>query len=78
MLNYAIILSEMMINNTKDFGALVRKKRKNMQLTQSDLAAVSGVGVRFISELENGKETVQFDKALKVAQVLGLKLQLIN
>ncbi len=67
----------MMINNAKDFGALVRKKRKNMQLTQYDLAAVSGVGVRFISELENGKETVQFDKAVKVAQVLGLKLQLI-
>ena len=55
----------------------MRKKRKNMQLTQYDLAAVSGVGVRFISELENGKETVQFDKAVKVAQVLGLKLQLI-
>ena len=44
-------------------------------MTQVDLAAASGVGERFIRELENGKPTCQLDKALRIAQMLGIRLE---
>ena len=50
----------------KAIGAILRAQRKNMKLTQSDVAGLCNVGTRFISELENGKPTMHFDKALKV------------
>jgi len=59
------------INSAKDLGALIRKKRREQKLTQAQVASVSGVGIRFISELERGKPTCYFDKSLKVASVLG-------
>ncbi|MBC8392665.1 MAG: helix-turn-helix transcriptional regulator [Deltaproteobacteria bacterium] len=55
----------------KSIGVLLRTKRKQMKLTQSDVAGLCNVGVRFISELENGKPTMHFDKALKVLKRLG-------
>ena len=70
------IISCMKIENTKDFGDFIRGTRKGINMTQGQLAAVSGVGVRFISELENGKKTVQLDKALRVAYVLGIKIEM--
>lgn len=47
----------------------VKKRRKQAGLTQTDLAYKSGVGLRFIRELEQGKPTLRLDK---VNQVLGL------
>lgn len=47
----------------------IKKKRKSLGLTQHDLADRAGVGLRFIRELEQGKETLRLDK---VNQVLGL------
>jgi len=38
------------------------------------LAGMAGTGIRLISDLENGKETVQIQKILKVVQTLGLGL----
>jgi HTH-type transcriptional regulator/antitoxin HipB len=52
-------------------GVILRTKRKQMKLTQSDVAGLCNVGLRFISELENGKPTMHFDKALKVLKRLG-------
>ena len=43
--------------------------RKEHGLTQEDLAAKAGVGLRFVRELEQGKQTLRMDK---VNQVLGL------
>ena len=48
----------------------IRKKRKEDGLTLADTAALCGVGYRFMSDLENGKETVQVGKVLKVLKVL--------
>ena len=42
-------------------------------MKQVDLALVSGTGVRFISDLENGKETCELGKALKVVENLGIE-----
>ena len=65
------------ILNTADLGKLISKKRKSMQLTQSEFAALSGVGVRFISELENGKESIHFGKVLKILENMGLELHIL-
>lgn len=43
-----------------------------IKITQAQLAAAAGVGVRFIVDLESGKETIALNKALKVLTVLGL------
>jgi y4mF family transcriptional regulator len=60
------------VTTAADIGATVRKKRKEDGLTLADAAALCGVGYRFMSDLENGKETVQVGKLLQVATALGL------
>ena len=66
----------MQIFDVKSLGKLVKETRKEQQLTQADLAVSAQVGVRFIVDLENGKETAQIGKVLKVCQMLGLKLDI--
>lgn len=53
---------------------MVRERRKQQGATQAEFASLCGVGVRFISDLENGKPTVQIGKVLQVIQCLGLEL----
>ncbi len=60
------------LKSTKDIGKFIRNERKKQGLTQDDLAGLSGTGRRFISELENGKPTIQLGKALLVLNALGL------
>jgi HTH-type transcriptional regulator / antitoxin HipB len=63
----------MNIITAKDFGTLVRDARRKAKLTQSQLAAASGIGERFVRELEKGKASCQLEKALFIAQMLGIK-----
>jgi len=58
----------------EDLGRLVKKERKAMGLTQAELALTSGTGMRFISDLENGKPTCQIGKTLTVLKTLGIRL----
>lgn len=58
----------------QDLGGVVRSKRKQDGLTQSEVAAFSNVGTRFVSELERGKPSVRMDKVLRVLSGLGLDL----
>lgn len=53
----------------------VRRTRRRHGLTQTELAGLSGTGLRFISELERGKPTVSFAKVAAVLAVLGLRLR---
>lgn len=62
------------LNNAQEFGAMIRKVRKELGMTQPELAAVSGTGVRFIVDLEKGKPTCELGKALQIARVLGVRL----
>ena len=55
------------------FGELIRQRRETLKLTQDDLAFTTGVGRRFIIELEAGKATVQLGKSLRVAEAVGLR-----
>lgn len=56
---------------SQELGAAIRKARKSRKLTQGELAFASGVGLRFISDLENGKATVQLEKIMLVLAALG-------
>ena len=60
--------------SSADLGAIIRDRRKQLALTQLDLAGLSNSGNRFIVEVENGKPTVQFQKVLDLVQLLGLEL----
>ncbi len=62
------------IKTTADVGSRVRQARKAMGLSQEAFADLSGVGRRFISELEAGKPTVEFERVLKVCQSAGIDL----
>lgn len=70
------LLGLIKILDTKILGEIVRKHRKSMGLSQAGLAGVCNVGKRFLSDLENGKSTVEFTKVLQVLQGLGLELML--
>jgi transcriptional regulator with XRE-family HTH domain len=54
------------------FGALIRSRRKALQMRQDQLALATGVGRRFLIELEGGKASCQLGRSLLVAQALGL------
>ena len=56
----------------KLLGQLIRQRRNHLGMNQSDLALVSGTGLRFISDLENGKESCQLGRTLRVLGSLGL------
>ncbi len=64
------------ITDTEKLGALIRDTRKAQGLTQEQLAGICGVGVRFIRELEHGKESCHISKAMTVLQMLGLQLHI--
>lgn len=63
--------------NTSEIGNFIRTTRKQQGLRQSELAAAANVGVRFLIELEGGKDTAQIGKVLSVLQALGIDLQLV-
>ena len=63
-----------MFRSARDFGAAVREKRKGLGWTQTELAARSGTGERFIVELESGKPSCQLEKALIVARTVGMQI----
>lgn len=58
----------------EQLGNLVRQRRKELAMNQGDLAMVSATGRRFISDLENGKESCELGKALRVLENLGIEL----
>lgn len=49
----------------------VKEMRKKFNLTQVDLADKSGVGLRFVRELEQGKQTLRMDKVNQVLSLFG-------
>ena len=62
------------VETSKALGQLIRDERKSQGLTQEELAGLAGVGLRFLRELEHGKEGCQIGRALQVMSTLGLSL----
>jgi y4mF family transcriptional regulator len=63
-------------NKIEKLGNIVKQARKEQGLTQEQLAATAGVGVRFIRELEQGKESCYIGKALTVVTMLGIDIKI--
>tara|TARA_R110002126_G_scaffold273866_1_gene418632 strand:- start:170077 stop:170313 length:237 start_codon:yes stop_codon:yes gene_type:complete len=67
-----------LIQSTQDIGHTIRSTRKQLGVTQSDLALAAGTGLRFIIELEQGKTTCQIGKILDILQVLNIQCTLAS
>ena len=65
---------ESRLTAVRDLGVSIRATRKRCGLDQRDAAGLAGVGLRFLSDLENGKPTVRLDKVMRVLDALGLEL----
>lgn len=57
-----------------DLKTFIKEKRKSANLTQPDIAAKAGVGLRFIREMEQGKVTLRMDKVNQVLRLFGFEL----
>ena len=62
---------------TKSIAVYIKEKRKQLKLTQPELAERAGVGLRFVRELEQGKQTVQLDKVNQVLALFGSELGVV-
>lgn len=65
----------MQIKTIDDIGKLVKETRKEQGFTQVQLAQLTNVGTRFLSDLENGKQTCEVGKTLKILANLGIRLE---
>lgn len=52
-------------------GEYIKQERKKAGLTQEEFAIRSGLGLRFVRELEQGKETVRLDKVNQALAMFG-------
>lgn len=59
-------------------AAAVRRRRKDLDLKQVELAELAGCSTRFLHTVEAGKPTLRLDKLLLVLRVLGLKLEVLG
>ena len=64
----------MKITDIKALGKAIRARRKKLHYTQAYLSEVTGLSITFISDLENGKNTIEIGKALQLIQLLGMDL----
>ena len=64
----------MKINSSASFGKALQKRRKELKYTQEYVSEVTGLSASFISNLENGKRTTELEKAIMLANVLGLDI----
>lgn len=62
------------MNNAQQFGQAVARRRRELGLTQRQLALAINSGERFIVDLEAGKPTAQLEKALAAARAVGIRL----
>ena len=66
----------MIVSDAKTFGKALRQRRKELKYTQAFLSEYTGFSVSFISDLERGKDTAELGKALYLAGILGLDLDI--
>jgi len=64
------------IRSPLQLGRALRTARKQLELTQPQLALAAGVGVRFIVDLEAGKPSLRLENVLRVIDALGGEIEL--
>ena len=68
--------SPIVVGSSQDLGLVIANARKGRGFSQQQFADLSGVGRRFVSDLENGKPTAELGKVLQVLTALGIDMQL--
>ncbi|MDO4798172.1 MAG: helix-turn-helix domain-containing protein [Coriobacteriales bacterium] len=58
----------------RDFGSLIRLRRKELGMTQADVSRLTGFSMRLVGEIERGKEHVAADKLLTLLDVLNMTM----
>lgn len=58
----------------EDIAAFIKTNRKKLGMTQEEFAMRSGLGLRFVRELEQGKKTMRMDKVNQALAMFGAKL----
>jgi y4mF family transcriptional regulator len=66
------------INMNTSIATFIKAKRKQLKLTQPQLAEKAGVGIRFVRELEQGKQSVRLDKVNQLLDLFGSELGVIQ
>lgn len=66
----------MKIYDAESFGLALRQRRKEMNYTQREISDITGFSISFISDLENGKSTAEIGKAIYLANVLRLDIDI--
>ncbi len=59
-------------------ASFIKERRKHLGLTQTDLAAKAGVGLRFVRDLEQGKPSLRLDKVNQVLDLFGSEVGVIR
>ena len=65
------------VRSARELGQLMRAHRKGSGWTLRQLAQFANLSMRFLSELERGKETAELGKALHALQLLGLEIAIV-
>ena len=68
----------MTITDAASFGRALKERRKELGYTQAFLADYAGVSASFLSELENGKDTIQLGKAMTIMSLLGMDMAVMK
>lgn len=63
------------IQNIKQLGVIAKHVRKEQSLDQESTGLLSGNGLTFISQFENGKESVEIGRVFKVLEQLGIEVE---
>lgn len=63
------------IDSAEQLGALIRERRRELGLTQTEVAEVANTNLRFLSELERGKPTARLENVMRILATLGIELE---
>ncbi len=69
-------MQQLRVSSLKEIGQVIRAERKARKLNQTMFAAYCGVGRRYLSDLENGKETIEAGRAIEIINLLGFIIRL--
>lgn len=64
----------MKVTDTVSLGEMIRKRRKTQGYTQKELTELTGISSSFLSDLENGKKTVETGKVIEILHILGMDI----
>lgn len=78
IINLVFIPFRVYILTMKSIGKTIQELRKKAGIDQIEFAKRAGVGLRFLRELEQGKNTVRLDKVNQVLEFLGHHLEVVR